>query len=63
MGGSFWQIVVVVVAGLIVLDVWTDMNRRGQPGWIYAALTVAAFPLGLVAWIWGRSKYPKVERT
>jgi Flp pilus assembly protein protease CpaA len=63
MSGSFWQIVFVVVAGLIVLDIWTDMNRRGQPGWIYAALTVVAFPLGLIAWIWGRSKYPKEVRT
>lgn len=35
-----------------------DMDARGEPGWIYGLLVLGAFPIGILAWLAGRSRRP-----
>ena len=46
-------IVPLVIASLVWL--WRDANRHGQPGALWAGLTlVLGYPLGLVIWLFER---------
>jgi hypothetical protein len=38
-----------------------DMDARGEPGWIYGLLVLGAFPIGVLAWLAGRTKRPASE--
>jgi hypothetical protein len=38
-----------------------DMDARGQAGWRYGLLSLVLPPIGLVAWLVGRSRFPLRE--
>lgn len=54
----------VVMTALLGLYVWLifaaydDMQKRDQPGWLYAVAIVFMPFIGSIAWMYGRSRYP-----
>ena len=64
--GALWPL----WAGLIayaILRFWLpavakrDMDRRGQPGWVYDLAVWWILPLGLLAWWQARRRYPILD--
>lgn len=35
-----------------------DLDRRGQPGWVYGILILVLFPFGVLAWAEGHRRHP-----
>ena len=60
MGGIHWEIVIMAVLGLAPVIIgfalaWPDASRRGQPGWLWAILTIPLGWLALIAYVVVRS--------
>lgn len=56
----------LIVCSVIALGVhlyladsaYKDMNRRGQPGWLYGGFVLCVPVVGLAGWLIGRRRYP-----
>ncbi|HVL40031.1 MAG TPA: hypothetical protein VM328_11630 [Fimbriimonadaceae bacterium] len=61
-GELVWGFFVIPV--LLGLALWarTDMNRRGQPGWIWGLMVFFAPVVGILLWLALRRNWPRVER-
>lgn len=52
MGGFHWEMLIVFAPVVIGFAwVWPDANRRGQPGWLWALLTIPFNWAALVAYL------------
>jgi hypothetical protein len=51
--------VVVVVWMLLITAAARDMDARGRDGRLYGLLMVV-LPVGLIVWLVGRGRYPRV---
>ena len=38
-----------------------DMERRGQPGWVFGSFIFWSTPMGLLAWWEARRRYPILD--
>ena len=56
MAGFHWEIIIVAILGFapVIIGfawVWPDANRLGQPGWLWAVLTILLGWLALIAYV------------
>lgn len=58
--GFHWEIIIMAILGFapVIIGftwVWPDAARRGQPGWLWALLTIPLGWLALIAYLVARS--------
>lgn len=50
--------ILVAVLAMTARQAAIDLDRRGQPGWVYGLLVMFVWPLGLAAWLLARGRHP-----
>jgi len=57
-----FPILMLLVAVALLVSVVRDMDSRGQPGWLWGVFVMMAPGLGLVAWLFLRTRWPRISR-
>jgi hypothetical protein len=50
----------LVATALVVVPMWKILERTGQPTWLALLLAVPVFGPILVAFVWGRGRWPRL---